>query len=75
MHSNPSSGKDFGGGGGDRVSGSSTDKKGPTDERPPLENFGVSYDPPLGNPREAHEGAGGKIDSSQRDMGRTGEVM
>jgi hypothetical protein len=50
-------------------------KKGPTDERARLENFGVSYDQPFGHPREAHEGAGGKIDSAQRDMGRTGEVM
>jgi len=35
-------------------------------------NFGVSYERGLG---EAHEGAGGKIDSTQRDMGQTGEVM
>jgi hypothetical protein len=50
-------------------------KKAPADERTPPQNFGVSYDPPLGNPREAHEGAGGKIDSAQRDMGWTGEVI
>jgi hypothetical protein len=38
-------------------------------------NFGVSYERGLGEGREAHEGAGGKVDSTQRDMGQTGEVM
>ena len=50
-------------------------KKAPEPEKPLPKNFGVSYERGLGEGREAHEGAGGKIDSTQRDMGQTGEVM
>ena len=50
-------------------------KKGPMDERPAPKNIGVSYERALGEGPEAHEGAGGKIDSTQRNMGQTGEVM
>jgi hypothetical protein len=46
-----------------------TERRG-ADEK---DNFGESYDRGLGDRRERHEGAGGKTDSTQRDMGRTGQ--
>lgn len=36
-------------------------------------NFGESRDTGFGRGEEAHRGAGGKVDPSQRDMGQTGQ--
>jgi hypothetical protein len=53
--------------------GGSHQKKTERRDADEKDNFGESYDRGLGDRRERHEGAGGKTDSTQRDMGRTGQ--
>jgi hypothetical protein len=68
-YSNPPSGKEFGPGGRERGFGPQNPQKREERERG---NFGVTYDRGFGqNPGD--QGAGGKTDSSQRDMGQTGQ--
>jgi hypothetical protein len=68
-YSNPPSGKEFGPGGRERSFGPQNPQKRQERESG---NFGVSYDRGFGqNPGD--QGAGGKTDSGQRDMGETGQ--
>lgn len=69
-YSNPPSGKEFGPGGQEMGFGPKKSERRGAEAR---ENFGESYDRGLGRRRESHEGAGGKTDSTQRDMGQTGQ--
>ena len=68
-YSNPPPGKEFGPGGRERSFGPEHPQK--KKEERETGNFGVSYDRGFG--QQPEQGAGGKIDSSQRDMGQTGQ--
>ena len=68
-YSNPPPGKEFGPGGRERSFGREHPQKKQENE---TGNFGVSYDRGFG--QQPGQGAGGETDSSQRDMGQTGQT-
>jgi hypothetical protein len=77
-YSNPPLGKEFGPGGREMGFGPGIPQHRTETEdvgKSHTEDFGESHDPAFGQRGRGNRGGGGKIDSTQRDMGQTGQTM